>query len=204
MAHLLRHVPDLDLADARMVADALGHLPLAVEQASAWLEQTGMQPQAYVAELATQATRILALNQPSDYQTPVVATWNLSFDRLQERSPAAVRLLQLLAFFSPGPISMDLLYSDEMYEALRPFDESLSEQLMLPRVIRDISRFALVKVDQGSNSLQIHRLVQAVIRSQLTDEEQDDGPARGAQDPGRRPAAARARPTTRSTGRPTS
>ena len=103
VAHLLRHVPDLDPADARMVADALGNLPLAVEQASAWLEQTGMQPQAYVAELATQATRILALNQPSDYQTPVVATWNLSFERLQQQSPAAVRLLQLLAFFSPGP-----------------------------------------------------------------------------------------------------
>ena len=42
---------------------------------------------------------------------------------------------------------------------------------MLGRVIRDISRFALVKVDQGSNSLQIHRLVQAVIRSQMSDEE---------------------------------
>ena len=42
VAHLLRHVPDLDLADAKKVADALGHLPLAVEQASAWLEQTGM------------------------------------------------------------------------------------------------------------------------------------------------------------------
>jgi cellulose biosynthesis protein BcsQ len=174
VAHLLRHVPDLDPADARMVAEALGHLPLAVEQASAWLEQTGMQAQAYVMELATQATRILALNQPSDYQTPVVATWNLSFERLQQRSPAAVRMLQLLAFFSPGPISMDLLYSDEMNEALLPFDESLSEQLMLPRVIRDISRFALVKVDQGSNSLQIHRLVQAVIRSQLTDEQQNE------------------------------
>ena len=174
VAHLLRHVPDLDLADAKRVADALGHLPLAVEQASAWLEQTGMPAQAYVAELATQATRILALNRPSDYPTPVVATWNLSFDRLKERSPAAVRLLQLLAFFSPGPISMDLLYCDELNASLLPFDESLSEQLMLPRVIRDISRFALVKVDQGSNSLQIHRLVQAVIRSQMTDEEQDE------------------------------
>ena len=67
---------------------------------------------------------------------------------------------------------MDLLYSDEMNESLLPFDETLSEKLMLGRVIRDISRFALVKVDQGSNSLQIHRLVQAVIRSQMTDEEQ--------------------------------
>ena len=172
VAHLLRHVPDLDMADAKRVADALGHLPLAVEQASAWLEQTGMPARVYVEQLATQSTRILALNQPPDYPMPVVATWNLSFERLKQRSPAAVRLLQLCAFFSPGPISMDLLYSDEMNESLLPFDETLSEKLMLGRVIRDISRFALVKVDQGTNSLQIHRLVQAVIRSQLSDEEQ--------------------------------
>lgn len=172
VGHLLRHVPELDLADAKRVADALGHLPLAVEQASAWLEQTGMPARVYVEQLATQSTRILALNQPPDYPMPVVATWNLSFDRLKQRSPAAVRLLQLCAFFSPGPISMDLLYSDEMNESLLPFDETLSEKLMLGRVIRDISRFALVKVDQGSNSLQIHRLVQAVIRSQMSDEEQ--------------------------------
>ena len=172
VGHLLRHVPELDVADAKRVADALGHLPLAVEQASAWLEQTGMPARVYVEQLMTQSTRILALNQPSDYPMPVVATWNLSFDRLKQRSPAAVRLLQLCAFFSPGPISMDLLYSDEMNESLLPFDETLSEKLMLGRVIRDISRFALVKVDQGTNSVQIHRLVQAVIRSQMTDEEQ--------------------------------
>jgi CO dehydrogenase nickel-insertion accessory protein CooC1 len=172
VAHLMRHVPELDMADAESVADALGHLPLAVEQASAWLEQTGMPARAYVEQLATQSTRILALNQPPDYPMPVVATWNLSFDRLKERSPAAVRLLQLCAFFSPGPISMNLLYSDEMNESLLPYDETLSEKLMLGRVIRDISRFALIKVDQSSNSLQIHRLVQDVIRSQMAEEEQ--------------------------------
>jgi tetratricopeptide (TPR) repeat protein/CO dehydrogenase nickel-insertion accessory protein CooC1 len=172
VAHLLRHVPELDLADAQRVADALGHLPLAVEQASAWLEQTGMPARTYVEQLTTQSTRILALNQPPDYPMPVVATWNLSFDQLKGRSPAAVRLLQLCAFFSPGPISMDLLYSDEMNESLLPFDESLTEKLMLGRVIQDTSRFALVKVDQGTNSLQIHRLVQAVMRSQMSDQEQ--------------------------------
>ena len=174
VAHLLRHVPDLDLADAKN-GRGRPRPPAAGGRAGQCLAgadrdaASGLRGGAH-----TQATRILALNQPSDYQTPVVATWNLSFERLQQQSPAAVRMLQLLAFFSPGPISLDLLYSDEMYEALRPFDETLSEQLMLPRVIRDISRFALVKVDQASNSLQIHRLVQAVIRSQLTDDEQDE------------------------------
>jgi tetratricopeptide (TPR) repeat protein len=171
VAHLLRHVPHLDPADADQVSEALGDLPLAIEQASAWLEQTGMSARSYVAELATRATRILALNQPSDYPTPVVATWNMSFDRLREQSPAAVRLLQILAFCSPGPISMNLLYSEETIQSLLPYDATLSEPLMLGRIIRDISRFALVRVDQGSNSLQIHRLVQAVIRSQMSEDE---------------------------------
>jgi len=174
VSHLLRHVPNLDQGDADRVAESLGDLPLAIEQASAWLEQTGMPARAYVEELSTQATRVLALNQPSDYPTTVVTTWNMSIDRLRDRSPAAVRLLQILAFCSPGRISMNLLYSDEAIQSLLPYDSALSERLMLGRIIRDSSRFALVKVDQGSNSLQIHRLLQAVIRSQMTDEEQVD------------------------------
>ena len=172
VAHILRHVPELDLADTKKVAEALGRLPLAVEQAGAWLQQTGKPARAYLEQMTTQATRILALNQPTDYPVSVMTTWNLSFERLKERSPAAVRLLQLCAFFSPGPISMTLLYSDEMITSLLPFDESLTEKLMLARVIRDIARFALIRLDQGSDSLQIHRLVQAVIRSQMTEEEQ--------------------------------
>ena len=168
VAHLIRHVPGLSAADAQRVSEALGDLPLAVEQAAAWLAETGMPAARYVAWLETQAATALGLNKPFDYAWPVVATWNLSFDQLQQRSPAAVRLLQILAFCSPGPISMDLLYSDEMQRVPAAVRETLSEKLMLGRVIRDISRFALVKVDQGSNSLQIHRLVQAVIQSQLS------------------------------------
>ena len=171
VAHLIRHVPGLSAPDAQRVSEAVGDLPLAVEQAGAWLAETGMPAGRYAAWLETQAPTALGLNKPFDYASPVVVTWNLSFDQLKQRSPAAVRLLQVLAFCSPGPISMDLLYSDAMQQCLLPFDDTLSEKLMLGRVIRDISRFALVKVDQGSNSLQIHRLVQAVIQSQLSQQE---------------------------------
>lgn len=174
VAHLRRHVPKLDPAHADQVSEALGDLPLAIEQASAWFETTGMSAESYMTELSTRATHLLALNQPSDYPTSVEAAWNMSFDRLREHSPAAVRLLQILAFCSPGPISLDLLYSEETIQSLLPYDEALSERLMLGRIIRDVSRFALVKVDQGSNSLQIHRLVQAVIRAQMDEQEQHE------------------------------
>jgi CO dehydrogenase nickel-insertion accessory protein CooC1 len=171
VAHLLRHVPGLDIGDAGDVCEAVGDLPLAIEQASAWLEQTGMSAQAYVDGLATQATRILSLNPPPDYQMTVVAAWNQSVDQLRARSPAAVRLLQLCSFFPPGTIPLDLIYSEEMNACLLPFDAALTAKYMLGQVVRDISLSCLAKVDQANSSLEIHRLVQSVIRSQMTDEE---------------------------------
>jgi hypothetical protein len=173
ITHLLSHVPNLAEADADRVAAALGDLPLAIEQAGAWLEQTGMQAEEYLEQLQTHAPRVLAMGEVANYPESVITAWNMSIDRLRGRSPAAARLLQLCAFFSSGPISMILLYSDEMINALLPFDDSLTEKLVLGRVIREISRLALIKVDQGNNSIQIHRLVQAVIRSRMTDEEQE-------------------------------
>ncbi len=171
LAHLTHHVPGLAAEDAIRVSTAVGHLPLAIEQAAAWLAETGMPAALYAEWLETQATTTLGLNKPLDYAKPVAAAWNLSIDRLRQRSPASVRLLQILAFFSPGPISEKLLYSDAMVNCLLPYDEALSKP-MLSRVIGEISRFALVRVDHSSNPVQIHRLVQVVIRSQMTDEEQ--------------------------------
>ncbi|MFS0696132.1 FxSxx-COOH system tetratricopeptide repeat protein [Streptomyces nitrosporeus] len=170
--HLKRRAPGLSEEEAAQVATAVGDLPLAVEQAAAWIAETAPPIDTYLEQLARQAPQVLALNQPAGYPEPVAATWNISITRLKERSPAAVRLLQLCAFFAPEPISANLLYSKEMIEALKPYDPSLQEKLVLGRVIREIGRFALAKVDQVSNSIQVHRLVQAVIRAQLSEEEQ--------------------------------
>jgi Domain of unknown function (DUF4062)/Tetratricopeptide repeat len=172
LAHLRHHVPGLDSRDAARVSAAVGDLPLAIEQAAAWLAETAMTAAQYAKSLESQTTSTLGLNKPPDYAKPVVAAWNLSIDRLKQRSPASVRLLQILAFCSPDPIAATLLYSDAMLECLLPYDEILSQKLMIGQVIREVSRFALVKVDQSANSVQIHRLVQAVIRSQMTDAEQ--------------------------------
>jgi tetratricopeptide (TPR) repeat protein len=173
--HLQRRVPGLSDADAHLVAENLGDLPLAIEQAGAWLAETGTPAATYVEELNSQLTGVLELNQPADYPVPVAMTWRLSFDRLRTQSPAAARLLELCAFFAPEPVSLRLVYSDEMLGALVPLDGRLKERIVLGQLIRQITRFALAKVDQGNNSIQVHRLVQAVIRAQLkTGLERDD------------------------------
>ncbi len=164
--HLQRRVQSLTGEDADMVAEVLGDLPLAIEQAGAWLAETGTSAREYVAQLS-ESTQVLDLSQPSDYPTPVAVTWQLAFSRLQSQSPAAARLLQLCAFFAPEPISLSLLYSDEMIDSLMTLDPRLKERIILGQLIREIARYSLARVDRGSNSIQVHRLIQAVIRAQM-------------------------------------
>ncbi|MBA2805947.1 tetratricopeptide repeat protein [Streptomyces sp. KM273126] len=170
--HLMRRAKSLTQEDADRVATAVGDLPLAVVQAAAWLAETAMPIDDYLEQLADQTTDVLALSRPADYPQPVAATWNISIARLRERSPASARLLELCAFLAPEPISSQLLYSKEMIDALKPYDPALQEKLVLGRVIREIGRFALAKIDSMGTSIQVHRLVQAVVRSQLSEEQQ--------------------------------
>lgn len=166
--HLSRHAPGLTPEEADQVATAVGDLPLAVEQAGAWLAETATPTAEYLRRLTEETAAVLALGQqPSDYPETVAATWNISIERLKERSPAAVRLLQLCAFFAPEPISSDLLYGKAMLNAL-----NLQESLLVGLIIQEIRHLSLAKVDQASNSIQVHRLVQSVIRSQMTTDEQ--------------------------------
>ncbi|MGW4642156.1 FxSxx-COOH system tetratricopeptide repeat protein [Sphaerisporangium sp. NPDC004334] len=168
--HLRRRAPGLDVEDAAKVANALGDLPLAIEQAGAWLEQTGMPPEQYLSQL----TEMLKIGeQPADYPTPVAATWNVSFERLRQQSPASVRLLELLAFFGPEPVSLYMLHSDAMVECLVPYDDAMREKVMLGPAIRQLGRYALARVDLADNSIQVHRLIQAVVRDRMNAEERE-------------------------------
>ncbi|WP_060906744.1 FxSxx-COOH system tetratricopeptide repeat protein [Streptomyces scabiei] len=172
--HLCRRVPGLREGDADRVADALGDLPLAVEVAAAWLETTATPVEEYIEQLREQSTRVLSVQEAVDaveYPSSVGATWNISIARLREESPAAARLLELCAFFAAEPISMSLISSDAMIDALLPYDRDLRARYMLGRVTQALNRLALAKVDSADNSIQVHRLVQAAVRDSL-DEQQ--------------------------------
>jgi cellulose biosynthesis protein BcsQ len=172
--HLCRRAPALSRQEAALVAEAVGDLPLAVEIAAAWLETTGVPVADYVEELQSQPDKALGGATPDDYPDSFGRAWQVSIERLRRQMPAAVRLLQLSAFFSPDSIAISIFYSDQMMTALLPFDDELRDKNMMGRVIRAIGRYALAKVDNSSRTFQVHRMVQAVIRSGLSDQEQED------------------------------
>jgi len=167
--HLTRRVRGMDVADAQEVAELLGDLPLAIELASAWLATTAMPVADYLHHLRTQLTTWLSANTTKTYPGTAAASWQVSIDQLHRASPAAVRLIEICSCFSPEPIAMRLLYNDATISCLLPYDSTLTEKVVLGRVIQKISKFALAKVDQGRESLQMHRLVQAVVRDNLAE-----------------------------------
>jgi tetratricopeptide (TPR) repeat protein len=162
-----RRGPEMDVQDADRLADKLGDLPLAIEQAAAWRAVTGMPVSEYLRLFDESIAEILDTSAPPDYEVSVAAAWNVSFDELKTRNPAAHQILHICAFFSPEPISRDLFTGVSRVSISPELDEALRKPIALARAIRDINRYGLAKIDHGNNTIQLHRLVQLVLRSRV-------------------------------------
>ncbi|GFJ88689.1 FxSxx-COOH system tetratricopeptide repeat protein [Phytohabitans rumicis] len=168
VALLARRVETLAAADADAIAEKLGDLPLAVEQAATWLATTAMTARGYLELLDEHLPRILNEPPPPGYPHPAANTWRLSQERLRQSNRAAAQLLELFAFFAPEPIPTKLLESPGMIDTLEKFDPGLRDPLLHGSLIRDINRYGLARVDPAIPAIRIHRLVQSVVRSDLS------------------------------------
>ena len=155
--------PDEDAAEA--LAEELGDLPLALEQAGAYMEATGRPLSEYLEMFRASQLKILKRYPPAtDYEETVATTWELSFQGARAASPASAGLLRLCAFLAPDDIPKDLLGqgSEHLPKALRGVvsdPEAFDEAIAAPR------RYSLVEA--AGDSLSVHRLVQAVVRERL-------------------------------------
>ncbi|MGW4651141.1 FxSxx-COOH system tetratricopeptide repeat protein [Kitasatospora sp. NPDC004289] len=167
--HLCRRAAALTREDADHVAEAVGDLPLAVGIAAAWLTESGMPVSRYVEELRAGAARVLGADPLQRFD----ATWQVSIAQVRAQSPSAVRLLELCAFLAPEPIALDLFYSEGTSAALSRYGQGLDDPVTLGQALRTVGRYALARVDAGTRTVQLHRLVQAVIRNGMEPVEQE-------------------------------
>ncbi|MEV7092237.1 FxSxx-COOH system tetratricopeptide repeat protein [Amycolatopsis sp. NPDC051045] len=167
---LHRRGPEIDEADADRLAEKLGDLPLAIEQAAAWRAETGMPVHEYLRLFDEKVAEILDTSASADYELPVAAAWNVAFDDLRNRNPAAHQLLQVCAFFAPEPISRWIFSGVRGVTVSPELDSALRDPVQLSKAIRDINRYGLAKIDHRSDTLIVHRLVQLVLRNRMTPE----------------------------------
>ncbi|KUJ68393.1 ATP/GTP-binding protein [Streptomyces albus subsp. albus] len=178
---LRRRGPELPHEQANRVAQTLGDLPLAIEQAAAWLTETGMPVDEYLqvfederADVSTRRSELLAAGVPVDYPEPVAAAWNMSLRRLAEQHPGALQLLRVCSFFAPEPISRRLFSSVRGVSLSPELSAVLQDPIKLGHAIREIGRYALIRINHRSNTIEMHRLVQAVLIGQMSPQQKAD------------------------------
>ena len=170
---LISRTGDQDREPAMALAAELGGLPLALEQAGAYIHASGCGLADYLSLLQRRRVDLLSRGQPAGYDKTVATCWSLAFARLDQQAPQAAGLLRLLAFCAPEPIPLDLLLrpGPDFIHALAPdlapvIGPLLNDQLTAYDAVADLRRYALVSIT-GPNRILLHRLVQAVTRDQI-------------------------------------
>ncbi|MET0399894.1 MAG: FxSxx-COOH system tetratricopeptide repeat protein [Longimicrobiaceae bacterium] len=150
---------------SRELVEELGWLPLAIEQAAAYIDEHGRTISEYLNLFRQHRQAILGRGRPSpDYPASVATTWELSFAKVREQSPAAADLLSLCAFLAPDDIPIAII-RDGKNLLPEPLASAAGDDLEFDEAISALRRHSLV--ERTGNALSVHRLVQVVVRDRM-------------------------------------
>ena len=169
-------------SEADALAKEVGYLPLALEQAAAYIAETGASFKNYLAGFKTQRLKVLEKQGPvlgnderEQQKRTVATTWAVNFANVEKNAPASAELLRLSAFLAPDAIPLELLENgrEELSEHLAAkLAEGAENPLVLDELLRPLLRFSLIRRDDEKRNYSIHPLVQEVVRDGLNNQDQ--------------------------------
>jgi tetratricopeptide (TPR) repeat protein/transcriptional regulator with XRE-family HTH domain len=164
----------IDRQTAVVLAQELGGLPLALDQAGAYVEETRCSFPHYLelyrshrAELLRQRGGVVL-----DHPDSVATTWSLSFALVEQRSMLAADLLRLCALLHPDAIPEELFLKGAAY--LGPTLATIeSDPLAFNQALAVIGSYSLLRRSSREHILSVHRLVQAVLADAMSTNERE-------------------------------
>jgi tetratricopeptide (TPR) repeat protein len=156
-------------SEADELAKKLGDLPLALEQAAAWCVATAMPVTEYIELLDSHMKDLLSEGKPAGYPASVTAFVTLAVERLRDTSPATAQLFEMFAFLGGEPVAVSLLRFGQNADVTPELRTVLAASILTNRTVRDLGRYGLAKLDP-TQRLQVHRLVQGVLKATLSPE----------------------------------
>ncbi|WP_370972186.1 FxSxx-COOH system tetratricopeptide repeat protein [Amycolatopsis sp. cg9] len=145
--------------DADRIAEALGDLPLAVDQAARLLAATGWTADTYLDLLARRTDELLARREGGgSYPVSLAAAWAVSFDQLARDHPAALNTLTVVAWLAPEPVPLTLLtYQDGDAGA------AARDPLAFADITTILRTHGMAEVT--TTTIQLHRVPAALLRA---------------------------------------
>jgi tetratricopeptide (TPR) repeat protein len=164
-------IEDTSLNEKSLIEDIvrqLGGLPLALDQAGAYIEETGASLQEY-AQLYKEHRTILLRRRGglvTDHPEPVATTWLLSFEQVEDMDVVAADVLRLCAFLDPDAIAEEI-FTQGAKHVFSSFAPLAASALNFHQVFETLRKFSLLRRNPDSKLLTIHRLVQASIQDAM-------------------------------------
>jgi len=157
-------IPLPDLQAAQTLSELMDALPLALDQAGAYIEEIGCDIAGYLKRYQEYQLQLLQRRgSSSDHPTSIAATWSISFEKLQQNNSTAATLLQLCALLQPDAIPEELFLA-----ASPPHLLPLATDLLhLDSIINALRAFSLIRRHPKTGTLSLHRLVQTVLTAKM-------------------------------------
>ena len=170
---LLTEARPTDRKKASEIAALLGDHPLALDQAGAYIEETGCSLADYICRYSTNHAKLLDMRGGlgTDHLTSVKTTFVHLFEKIAQGSsigPAALELLYFCAFLDPTAIPEELISyaAPELGPILQPV---ASDPLALDAAIALLRKHSLVNRISDTKLLSLHPLVQTVLKDWMSE-----------------------------------
>ncbi|MGB3754109.1 MAG: tetratricopeptide repeat protein, partial [Parerythrobacter sp.] len=162
-------------AAATAVAAELGYLPLALEQAGAYILEQQVSLENYLK--GYRKRRLMLLNQArpvtGNYPDSVATTWALNFQEIEAHAKVAGDLLRVSAFLSPDAIPYEVFErgAEELGEPLAEvFKEMTDDPMVFAEVLAPLARYSLIRTEPNLRVYSIARMVQEVVKDEMDEE----------------------------------
>ena len=154
---------------AEAIISELEYLPLAIEQAAAYVREVTGDFITYREEYAKNRKVVLQWTSEDNrvYSYSVATVWLMSIKIIRDSDKHAAELLQLLSFLNPDCILIEFLESGAtvLENDLR---EIIPDRSRRAKALLILEKFSLIKWDRMTQTISIHRLVQTVLRDELS------------------------------------
>ncbi len=145
LGFLRQRTGDRDRDSAESLAEALGDLPLALEQAAAYMDSAQISLAGYQRRLQSQAPTLFERGRPSDHEHTIATTWELAFAQLEE-DPGCAALMFCCAFLAPERIPRGPFLSDAIADGIFSADDG---ELALDSAISRVLSWTGVPAPRG-------------------------------------------------------
>lgn len=161
----------LEQESAREIARLLDGLPLALDQAGAYMEETACRLPDYLDRYQSRRAALLTRRGSisSGHPASVSATLSLVIEQVEYLNPVAADLLRLCAFLQPDAIPEAMIVEGAAIDGfiLEPLARNACALDAAIKILRD---FSLIQRHAESKTLSLHRLVQAVVQDRLDEQ----------------------------------